>query len=269
MYRCPICNEPLSRAEKIYQCPNRHCYDISKRGYVNLLPPKSSVPGDNKEMVLARRDFLNAGFYAPFSEAVNHMIFHAADERNRDSSTLNLLDAGCGEGYYTSRFPAQSVWGADISKEAVDHACRRSVQAAKASYCVASVFHLPYCNAVFDGAVSLFAPICAPELNRVLKEDGFVIVGAPAKEHLMELKAAIYDETYENDEIPPEISGFTLAKVDKIRYNMNITDSSMITALFSMTPYAFHTPKEGIARLQALTSLDITANFAIYLYKRN
>ena len=100
-------------------------------------------------------------------------------------------------------------------------------------------------------------------------EKGFFIVGAPAKGHLMELKAAVYDNPYENDEIPPEVAGFTLVKAEKIRYNMHITENASIMALFLMTPYAYHTPKEGVARLAALDSLDVTAAFMIYLYKRN
>jgi len=103
----------------------------------------------------------------------------------------------------------------------------------------------------------------------VLKDDGFLLVGAPAKDHLMELKAVAYDVPYENDEIPPEIEGFTLVKSEKIRYNMHITENASIMALFLMTPYAYHTPKEGVARLAALDSLDVTAAFMIYLYKRN
>ena len=268
MYRCPICASPLVREGKTYKCENRHSYDISKRGYVNLLPPKAAVPGDNKEMVLARRDFLSKGYYEPFSDGINRILAETAQTHDKALSDLTILDAGCGEGYYTARIPARRVYGADISKEAVDHACRRTA-AADVSYCAASVFHLPYLDHAFDAAISLFAPICAEELTRVLQENGVLLVGAPGKGHLWELKTAVYDEAYENDEIPPDIAGFTLVKAEKIRYNMHITENSDLVALFMMTPYAYHTPKEGMERLRALSSLDVTAEFMIYLYKRN
>ena len=37
---CPVCGENLSKTEKSYTCTNRHSFDISKSGYVNLLLSK-------------------------------------------------------------------------------------------------------------------------------------------------------------------------------------------------------------------------------------
>ncbi len=261
MYRCPICFSPLTKDNNTYRCQHRHSYDIARRGYVNLLPPKAAVPGDNKEMVVARRLFLDAGYYAPFSDGVNRILteLHAG----------TILDAGCGEGYYTSRMPGSLVCGADISKEAVDRACRRSHASLDHAYCVASVFHLPYMDGHFDAAVSLFAPIAAEELRRVLKPDGYLLVGAPDKDHLIELKQALYDEAYENDGIPPEVEGFTKVKTEVVRYKMDISSNEHLTALFSMTPYAYHTSREGMARLAAVDALSVTAAFTLTLYKRN
>ena len=51
---CPVCGENLSKTEKSYTCTNRHSFDISKSGYVNLLLSKhvgKTVHGDNKLMV--------------------------------------------------------------------------------------------------------------------------------------------------------------------------------------------------------------------------
>ena len=36
---CPVCGVPLRREEKICRCENRHCFDLARSGYVNLLPP--------------------------------------------------------------------------------------------------------------------------------------------------------------------------------------------------------------------------------------
>ncbi len=269
MYRCPICAAPLARDGRTYRCENRHCYDISKRGYVNLLPPKGTVPGDNREMVLARRDFLSADYYAPFRDAVIERLNFASKGMGRKLETLSILDAGCGEGYYTSKIPAEKVRGADISREAVDYACRRESESEDLKYCVASVFNLPYLDESFHGAVSLFSPICADELARVLCPDGFVLVGAPGRDHLHELKEAVYDTPYDNDEIPPILNGFILTHTKSVEFTMNINSPEHIKALFSMTPYAYRTPAEGVARLNAIDSLAVTAHFALYLYKRN
>lgn len=67
-YICPICSAPLTLCDKSWVCPQRHQFDNAKEGYVNLLPvqkKKTKDPGDNKEMMIARREFLNKGFYQP------------------------------------------------------------------------------------------------------------------------------------------------------------------------------------------------------------
>ena len=35
---CPVCSQQLTVKEKSYICKNRHTFDISSKGYVNLLP---------------------------------------------------------------------------------------------------------------------------------------------------------------------------------------------------------------------------------------
>ena len=197
------------------------------------------------------------------------MLSFGGKTKGKKLCDLSILDAGCGEGYYTSKIPAKVVRGTDISKEAVDYACRRQGESKSLKYCVASVFSLPYQDEVFDGAVSLFSSICATELSRVLTNDGFVLVGAPGRDHLRELKQVVYDTPYDNEEIPPILNDFTLIHTKSVRFSMNISSNEHIMALFAMTPYAYHTPAEGVKRLSAVDSLDVTAHFALYLYKRN
>ena len=101
-YQCPICSEPLGREGNSLVCPNRHSFDIARQGYVNLLTVQqkhSLDPGDTRQQVLARREFLEAGYYAPISDALNHAALrcHAQGE---------ILDIGCGEGYYSARLAA-------------------------------------------------------------------------------------------------------------------------------------------------------------------
>ena len=53
-----------------------HCFDRAKEGYWHLLPVQSmrtKAPGDSKEMVAARRAFLNAGYYGIFGKAVGEL----------------------------------------------------------------------------------------------------------------------------------------------------------------------------------------------------
>ncbi len=100
-YSCPLCHAPLSRSDNHYSCPQRHQFDLAKEGYVNLLPvqfKRSRDPGDSAEMMQARRAFLDAGHYQPLRDAIA--------ERLRHYAPTDLLDIGCGEGYYTHAFAA-------------------------------------------------------------------------------------------------------------------------------------------------------------------
>ena len=62
---CPICGEELNLTGKQYVCPQSHSFDVARQGYVNLLTVQqkhSLNPGDTREQVLSRREFLEAGF---------------------------------------------------------------------------------------------------------------------------------------------------------------------------------------------------------------
>ncbi len=78
-FSCPICGESLEKGEKTCRCPKGHSFDIASEGYVHLLPRNrmhSDLPGDTKEMVAARRRFLESGAYALFEPgAEQHSAF--------------------------------------------------------------------------------------------------------------------------------------------------------------------------------------------------
>ena len=66
MLKCPVCNEILTNNEKQYLCINNHSFDKNKKGYTNLLLSNqlhSIDPGDNKEMINARVNFLKTDKY--------------------------------------------------------------------------------------------------------------------------------------------------------------------------------------------------------------
>ena len=98
LFICPKCREKLALRDAAAVCANNHSYDRCKAGYYNLyLSSKSSVHGDNKEMVLARRDFLSRGFYEPLANAIAAAVLDNTD------SLPTVLDAGAGEVYWSSR----------------------------------------------------------------------------------------------------------------------------------------------------------------------
>ena len=119
---CPKCHQQLHLENKTLKCENNHCYDISKRGYINLLlnPDKATNnPGDSKESLVARKAYLNKGYYDPI---LNQVITCIDEFKHQDD--LSILDLGCGEGYYTQglkkHFENSDIYGLDISKIAID-----------------------------------------------------------------------------------------------------------------------------------------------------
>ena len=84
------------------KCTKGHSFDRAKEGYWHLLPVQSmrtKAPGDSKEMVAARRAFLNAGYYGIFGKAVGELCAEYGQPASPEAA-LHLLDAGCGEGWY-------------------------------------------------------------------------------------------------------------------------------------------------------------------------
>ena len=73
--RCPLCGESLFRTEGGYACPARHTFDRARQGYTNLLLRPAGQHGDNREMILARREFLESGAYAPRRTALFFFAF--------------------------------------------------------------------------------------------------------------------------------------------------------------------------------------------------
>lgn len=237
---------------------------MAKEGYVNLLVSNKSADshGDDKEMVASRTAFLEGGYYKPLRDKVCEII------KTMDLSDINLLDAGCGEGYYTSAYSelCKNTVGIDISKSAVKHAAKKCKDA---SFAVASVYHLPLVESGFDFVVNCFSPNAPEEFSRVLKKGGYLVYVVPAPKHLWELKSILYDNPYENEEKIEEYDGFVLSKVEEVTTRFRLDSSEKIKNLFHMTPYTWNTPKEGIARLEGIDSLDVTADFRIHVFKKN
>ena len=171
MLQCPVCGAFLEKKERALVCTEGHSFDIARQGYVNLLPvtqKHSKHPGDTRDMVAARRAFLDQGYYAPIARKVWEML------GTRLPAEPCVLDAGCGEGYYMTQlmehFPAGCFIGVDISKDAVRYAAGRCKSAL---WLTASAAHLPMASGSMDGVMSMFALTVPEEFSRVLKPGGW------------------------------------------------------------------------------------------------
>ncbi len=266
---CPICGKFLEKTERAYICENSHNFDISKKGYVNLLMAsgKGKTHGDDKPMLRARADFLNRGFYDRLSECVSGLVFEYTE------NGAMVLDAGCGEGKYTSdisgylaeRGRDARVFGVDISKDAVNLAASRRGEMKLA---VASVADLPFCAKSVNALVSIFAPFFSDEFSRVLKDDGVAIRVYPLARHLWELKELLYETPYENPEPDMEENGFSVCEKYELKYKMKLQTGEDVRSLFAMTPYFYRTCERDSEKLKKVQSLECSAEFGIVVYKK-
>lgn len=272
-WRCPLCRLPLAAGPGgALRCANNHCFDRAREGYWNLLPVqamRTKAPGDSKEMVAARRAFLQAGYYAPFGQALGRLCLAA---RPRADGPLRVADAGCGEGWY-DRAVAQAfrqagrpleLAGFDIAKPAVRLAAKALPEA---QYAVASSFAAPVPDGWADVVLNIFSPMARQEFFRLLRPGGRLIYAVPGPRHLYGLKQVLYDTPYENPVQTVAYEGF--APLDEVSVGGRITVPAQLTAsLFAMTPYYWKTPRDGAARLAACGSLETEIEFRFLVFGR-
>ena len=265
LLRCPTCNASVVSSEngKSLFCTGarRHCFDFSKSGYLNLAGPHGGA-GDLKEAVRARTLFLNAGYYEPLSLSINRIL----DQYGAST----VLDAGCGEGYYTNRMSevAKNVIGADLSVAGVDSAAKASKQIGAADFVVASLFRLPVADESLDAVTSIFAPCAEEEFDRILKKQGILILVGAGRDHLLGLKEVLYDDAYTNVGRSDLPQSMTLLGQERLTYEITVEGRARIDALFSMTPYYWRTSERDRAKLSQLQSLATMVDFDIYIYRK-
>ena len=256
----------LSESGKSALCggAKRHCFDFSADGYLSF-PGNSG--GDSKAAVAARRSFLEKNYYLPAAEG----ILAAVKKYIPDGATV--IDAGCGEGYYTSKlsYLADMTIGFDLSKFACSAAAKAARREGKENllYSTASVFELPVKDGVADAVVNIFAPCAEEEYSRILRDGGYLFVVGAGKDHLMGLKRAIYKDTYENGERADLPKNMTMVERQLVRFELEVVGKDDIAALFSMTPYYWRTSEADKEKLSELNTLRTEIEFEISIYRKD
>ncbi|WP_413738699.1 23S rRNA (guanine(745)-N(1))-methyltransferase [Sodalis sp. RH21] len=270
-YQCPLCHLPLTLSGNVWSCERQHRFDCAREGYVNLLPvqfKRSKVPGDNQEMMQSRRAFLDAGHYQPLRDRVVELIRDLLPARSVD-----WLDIGCGEGYYTAALAAAvaehsgggEVYGLDIAKTAVRAAARRYGQV---RFCVASSQRLPFTDAALDGILRIYAPCNPAEMSRTVKPGGRVVTVTPGPRHLYQLKARIYPQVMLHPFKDESFDGFTAEHTQSLGYGMDLTGEEA-AALLQMTPFAWRAAQDVAARLSELAHFACETDFIIRVWRRD
>ncbi len=260
MFICPICKNPLTLGDKEALCSNKHNFSRARQGYYHLLPANkksSKQPGDSKEMIKARGDFLGSGAYQPLAQAI---------VERAPQTTGALLDLGCGEGYFSrylrSNRQISNLVGIDISKESIRQAAS---QDKTATYLVASNFALPLSAQAIDVAVINFAPVDSKELQRVLKPQAKVLRIVPTEQHLHHLKRLIYRTLRRPPSTDLTLDGFELTNERQLEFTSQLSQLQKCN-LMQMTPLLWKLTPEVKDRYLSSTQPE-TFSFTLAEYQ--
>lgn len=266
--KCPVCSSDVYESEnkKSLYCTGqrKHCFDFSADGYVSL---SQQGAGDSKQAIAARRNFLSGDYYIHLAEK----LCEVAGRYVGDDAVI--LDAGCGEGYYTNKIAEKSgfVLGFDLSKFGVAAGSKAARREGKVNtfYATGSVFELPVKDESVDCVVNIFAPCAENEYMRVLKDGGVLIVVGAGKDHLMGLKHVLYESTYENKERADLPVNTQMTEHLTLKYDIKVNGHDAVDNLFSMTPYYWRTSESDKEKLLGIECLKTEVEFEIYVYKKS
>lgn len=253
--RCPRCAAAFSLTPQSLVCQNGHCYDLSRKGYVNLAPSHDQTAEKyGAELFDSRRTVFENGFYAPVAQAVAAML--------PPVDSFLLLDVGCGEGYYArllaGEFAQAQILGLDLSRDAVTAAARIP---SRAHWMVADLKRLPVADHCADVVLDVLTPADYAAFRRVLRPDGLLIKVVPGTDYLQEVRSAVspwlkngaeYDNTRVLDHL--RANADVLAETE-IRITTPLTPE-LSRAFLRMTPMTFSVPEEALRTL-ALDEITI------------
>jgi 23S rRNA (guanine745-N1)-methyltransferase len=256
----------LHQEEVQLRCPNKHSFDIAREGYVNLL--RKPLPGDTREMLLARRQFLEQGYYQPVASQIVDLL----DEQSFPGQA-KILDAGCGEGYYLEQvrqhLSEPILVGMDIAKDAIRMAAKRY---RAAHFVVASIKErFVFLDEVFDGVLNIFAPRNVEEFRRVLRPGGLLLCVIPDDTHLASLRSAfglLQIEENKIQHVKQQLAlHFSLLTTRTCHYPLALSGNAA-RQLVMMTPNYWHLSPETHQRLDDLVQFQTEVAVSLLLFQR-
>ncbi len=259
------CRLPLRREERRMVCANAHSFDVARSGYLNLLQPqdrRSKTPGDSKEAVIARRRFLDAGHEETLIETIIAML------RGEPAPASAVLDAGCGEGYHlgtiTRRLGVEGH-GVDLSTAAIELAARRYPEC---HWIIANADRfLPYADESFSTVLSITGRLNAPELRRVIRSHGQLLVAVAAADDLAELREVIHGHAAVRDRVDRTVQMFAphfdLEQRERVTTHATLDHDAIVNVLTSSYRGLRNREKE---RLANIGTLDVTLSRDVLVF---
>lgn len=278
---CPIDSEPLILIDDTrYVCTHNHSFDIARQKYVNLLPiqdKRSKHPGDSKEMVLARKQFLDTGVYEPIAERLNQLVLEEIARATR--SDMAIMDAGCGEGYYLDKLKQAaladasdkvlSLLGMDISKPAVHVATQRDRQ--NIQWVVGTNRNPPVEASSLNLILCMFGYPMFDVFAKALAAKGSVLLVESGEQHLIELRRIIYDEikpAASPDYSDAHSAGFAVIAESTLTTRTDGLSDAQISDLLLMTPHFFKVNQSKRNKVLEAQNLSLTIDVRFTLLRK-
>ena len=222
VFRCPICKGSIKNVtENSVICKNNHCFNMSKKGYINLIKNNNKTIYD-KDLFEARSKIYDQKVYEILSEEIINIV----DKYTTGEKINYVLDAGCGEGYYLNQLYLDEkinkkcrLIGIDIAREGVALATRFEN---RVFWSVSDLSNLPFDDNKIDVILDILSPSNYREFARVLNKKGIIIKVIPEENYLQEIRnqiaAYIKKDKYSNKNI-----------VDVFESNLDIVYEKRIT----------------------------------------
>ncbi|EJP27521.1 methyltransferase domain-containing protein [Streptococcus anginosus] len=261
-FACPFCQQALFLSENSLKCKNKHSFDLAKLGYVNLAPQVKQSKAYDKSNFQNRQLILEAGFYQPILKKLLEILSSLPQHDN-------LLDIGCGEGYYArnlqAQLPAKHIYAFDLSKESIQLAAK-SDHSLTVSWFVGDLAHIPIQDASMNVILDIFSPANYQEFQRVLRKNGLLIKVIPSSQHLQEIRSIVAEQltntNYSNHKIIEHFEeAFTITNSYDVAATFSLRENEK-AALLHMTPLLFNIDIDKID-WSPLTDITIAAKILV------
>lgn len=271
LFKCPVCNGAMFINDlNSLTCDSRHCFDLSKKGYLNLLT-SNNAPVYSKELFESRHKVCRAGFYEPLIEMLSKIISQYQNRICKEKMTI--LDAGCGEGSHIYDIFKKSEGnlgntfvGVDISKDSINIAANNN---ADVIWSVADLARLPFQNGGVDVVLNILSPANYGEFSRILSDKGIVIKVVPGSQYLKELRETVYNDkeaiNYSNNKVIDYFSQrLDIVDIKNINYKFAV-DEELLPHFIKMTPLTWGKSTESLNCIFQKNISSITVNLAIII----
>lgn len=267
--RCPNCDAPLRQCAEQLLCDSGHSFDRAKQGHITLRTgARTSVNADSADMVAARAALLSSGIYAPIATAVMELV-EAAVEPNQQHL---VVDMAGGTGYYLARVLDNMPNSAGVS---IDLSAAANKRAARAHPRIAAIGadlnrRFPLADRSVSIATSFFGPRNVQEIQRVLRDDGVLVVVTPTTRHLAGLRESmgtIAVDPHKDERLMASLRRFVLDSERLVEYRESASRET-VRALVGMGPSAHHITaselEERVWCLSERTPVVVSVNVRVF-----